>query len=218
MTKDVAAVRVRTPYKEVVRVLDERGVSSLPVLDDEGQLVGVVSEADILGETPGARPRGLLRHGGSAARRARERAKRLSAQGVMSAPAVTVRDDDSIAAAARTLLGRELKAAPVVDDHGALVGIVARRDLLRRYLRSDSEIREEVQREVFMRVLWADPERFEIDVHDGIVVLKGTLEQRSAIPVAVHLTQAVDGVVDVIDQLGYEVDDTHTRPAFRMPR
>ncbi|MFC3587529.1 CBS domain-containing protein [Streptantibioticus rubrisoli] len=215
MTKDVAAVRLHTPYREIVRILQERKISALPVLDDDGKLTGVVSEADLLDKTSGEeRPTGPL----SGLRRRSHRGPKatgLTAGAIMTAPAITVNAAASVAAAARIMARRGVKRLPVVDDQGRLVGIVSRRDLLRLYLRSDDEIREEIQRDVFMRVLWADPENIDIKVHDGVVTLTGMLEQRSAIPVAERLSHAVGGVVDVDNQLTYRIDDTKGRPAFR---
>ncbi len=215
MTKDVAAVRLHTPYKEIVRILQERRISALPVLDDDGRLAGLVSEADLLDKTSGEeRPTGPL---SGLRRRSRHgpKATGLTADAVMTAPAITVNATASVAAAARIMARRAVKHLPVVDDQGRLVGIVSRRDLLRLYLRSDEEIREEIQRDVFMRVLWADPENFDIEVHDGVVTLTGMLEQRSAIPVAERLSRSVGGVVDVDNRLTYRFDDTEGRPAFR---
>lgn len=116
MTQDVAAVRLHTPYKEIVRVIEERGVSALPVLDDEGGLAGVVSEADLLDRgASGARPTGLLglRRG---ARKAARKARGLTARALMTAPAVTVPAEANVAEAARTMARRELKRLPVVDE------------------------------------------------------------------------------------------------------
>lgn len=88
-----------------------------------------------------------------------------------------------------------VKRLVVVDDNDNLVGIVSRRDLLKVFLRSDDDIREEIRREVFARLLWADPTLVDIDVRDGIVVLSGEVEQRSSIDVAVRLTRAPCGVL-----------------------
>jgi osmotically-inducible protein OsmY len=95
-----------------------------------------------------------------------------------------------------------------VDDDGGMIGIVSRADLLKAFLRDDDEICREVISEILVKVLWADPERFEVQVRDGIVTLSGELEQRTQIPVAVQMTHQVDGVVDVVDRLDYALDDS----------
>ncbi|MCQ4083902.1 CBS domain-containing protein [Streptomyces sp. RB6PN25] len=73
----------------------------------------------------------------------------------MTAPPVVVDVDAGVAEASRIMARRNLRHMPVVDA-GQLVGIISRR--VKRYLRSDAEIREEVVRDVFIRVLWAEPE------------------------------------------------------------
>jgi osmotically-inducible protein OsmY len=78
------------------------------------------------------------------------------------------------------------------------VGIVSRADLVRIFLREDDGIRREVISDVLVRLLRADPELVDVRVEDGVVTLNGRLPQRSQIPVAVRLTRAVDGVVDVV--------------------
>ncbi|MFD1050185.1 FBP domain-containing protein, partial [Kibdelosporangium lantanae] len=70
-----------------------------------------------------------------------------------------------------------------VLDHGRLVGVVSRRDLLKVFLRSDDEIRVDIEREVFQRVLWADPSAVTVIVDHGVVTLTGTVERRSEVEI-----------------------------------
>ena len=119
--------------------------------------------------------------------------------------------DMLVGEAARRMERLRVKRLVVVDKSGGLIGIVSRRDLLKVFLRDDDDIREEIRREVFARLLWADPTRVDIEVNDGIVVLSGVVEQRSSIAVAVHLTRGIDGVVDVVDQMTYVIDDRVVR-------
>jgi CBS domain-containing protein len=210
MTETVAALRESTPFKEIVRILAEKQVGALPVLDEKGDLVGVVSEADLLAKEEAPERTGiarLSRHG----RAVREKAAGDTAGSLMTRPAVTVLPDQSIVTAARLLDRTGFKQLPVTDAEGALVGILTRRDLLKVFLRSDEEIREEVMREVLMRALWADPAQVQVSVQDGIVTLSGELLQHSSIPVAVRLTHGVDGVVDVVNRLSFAIDDRQAR-------
>ncbi|MCF3124581.1 BON domain-containing protein, partial [Streptomyces arenae] len=64
-------------------------------------------------------------------------------------------------------------------------------------------IRREVIEEVLVRTLWLTPRTIGVDVHEGVVTLEGRLERRSEIPIAVHMTREIDGVVAVVDKLGY---------------
>jgi osmotically-inducible protein OsmY len=75
------------------------------------------------------------------------------------------------------------------------------------FLAPDEELRREVISEVIERSLWEDPERIRVEVRDGVVTLSGRLASKSLIPLTVALTQSIDGVVDVIDELSYERDD-----------
>lgn len=108
------------------------------------------------------------------------------------------------------MAGRKVKRLPVVDRKGELIGIVSRADLIKVFLRSDEEIRQEILREVFTRVVWADPATVQVVVRDGIVTLSGSMEQESTVPIAERLTRRVDGVVDVINHLTYLGDDHRT--------
>jgi CBS domain-containing protein len=103
---------------------------------------------------------------------------------------------------------RGVKRIPILGPGDQLAGIVTRGDLLRVFLRSDMDIRDEVIGEVIRRYLWQDVKLVEVDVKGGVVTLKGRLDLRSLIPIAVRLTSAVEGVIGVIDELTYDRDDT----------
>jgi CBS domain-containing protein len=144
MTTDVVCAHPNTSYKELVELLATRRVSAVPVVDDRGHVVGVVSEADLLckREQP-ARPALRLL---SAPRRRRERVKAQAtvAAELMSRPAVTIDPQATVAAAARRLHASGVKRLPVVHAGGRLVGIVSRVDLLKGFLRSDEELHSEI--------------------------------------------------------------------------
>lgn len=213
MTEDVLVVRQTTPFKEVARVLANRGISALPVLDENDRLAGVVSEADLLyKEEYGSEEARFRLLASPDERAARSKATADVAGQLMTSPAVTIGPDATLVEAAKVMDSRKVKRLPVVDTDGRLIGIVSRADLLKTFLRSDDEIRIEVIRDVFMRVLWADPEKFDVSVDDGVVTLSGEIELRSSTEIAVRLTRKIDGVVDVIDNLSYRIDD-HDRLA-----
>jgi osmotically-inducible protein OsmY len=94
---------------------------------------------------------------------------------------------------------------------------VARRDLLRVYLRPDAEIAEEVAVEVLGRTLGIRPDEVHAQVVDGVVTLRGSVDRRSTARIAVRLAHAVTGVVDVVDEFTFGYDDTadlHHRYVF----
>jgi CBS domain-containing protein/nitroimidazol reductase NimA-like FMN-containing flavoprotein (pyridoxamine 5'-phosphate oxidase superfamily) len=134
MTRDVITVEAHTPFQEVVDLLAAGQVSAVPVLED-GRVVGVLSEADLLGE--------LDLDGAQADRPVARTAGEVAAE-VMTGPAVTVGAQNSLLAAARLMTARRIKRLPVVDEEGRLVGILSRRDLLRTAARRDAEVREEL--------------------------------------------------------------------------
>ncbi len=181
MTHAVVSARLDAPVKEIVQSMRRWGVSAVPVLSAEGRVVGVVSEADVLGKVPGED---------------RDSAGSVTAGSLMSAPAVTVPRGATIAGASR-LMGRgRLKRLPVVDEDGRPVGVVSRGDLLKVYLRSDIELAEDVRHELLTHLIPEGDAALTVRVTDGVVTLAGRLPQSVPADLALRLTRAVPGVVD----------------------
>ncbi len=207
MTWDVVTVNEDTPYREIVDLMTGWRISALPVLDASGGVVGVVSEADLLYKLEfrarqGPAPHFTVRHHAG-----QVKATGTIAADLMSMPAVTIPPDASVVTAAKLMDSRSVKRLPVLNDSGDLIGIVSRGDLLRVFLRSDDELCDEVATEVVRRVLWASPEDVRVHVSDGVVTLTGIVERHGLIPIAERLTRAVDGVIDVVCRLDYELED-----------
>ncbi|MFE1291825.1 CBS domain-containing protein [Streptomyces sp. NPDC058751] len=195
MTRTVVALRKRAAFKDIARTMRRWKVSALPVLDGDRRVVGVVSEADLL-------PKEMLRDAPDSYARSRGRpgiakADATAAEDLMTAPAVTVRSDVTVACAARIMAQHRLKRLPVVDDEGVLQGIVSRTDLLKAFLREDAEIADEVRREVVARFFGATVEPIRVEVRDGVVTLTGRVRDTSLVPVVTRLVRSVEGVVDV---------------------
>src|SRR6266540_2794232 len=145
MTAEVVTVEQGTPFKAIVRLLEEQRISAVPVVDEHGTVVGVVSEADLLAKE--RYPHG--RNGLSAVEGLRNRTALHKAEGViaaelMSSPPVTARLGSTIGEAARLAASAGVKRLPVADEQRRLVGIVTRSDLLKVFMRPDEEIRREV--------------------------------------------------------------------------
>ncbi len=223
MTDDVVTAGPDTPFKEVARRLHEHRISGLPVVDDDENVVGVISETDLMLRQAAQRPvyesprRRLLPGLTRRARAERRKAQATSADALMSRPAVTVRADDTVTHAARVMAGNRVERLPVVDEENRLIGIVTRRDLLQVFVRSDAEIRREVLDEVLTRGLWVVAGQVRVGVDEGIVVLEGELERQSEVEVAGTLTEKVDGVVGVDNRLTYRMDDSRIRPVEQVP-
>jgi CBS domain-containing protein len=126
----------------------------------------------------------------------------------MTTPAVTVQPRASLTAAAKLLESEHVKRLPVVDDLGHLVGIVSRRDLLTVYLRPDDAIRQDIVEEVLRRMLQLDPTEVQVTVVEGIATFTGNVDRKSTAQIAVHVSRAVPGVIQVVDQLTFRYDDT----------
>ena len=118
MTRTVVVVSGSAPFKEIVRLMREYRVSALPVVDDDGTLVGIVTEGDLLlKEDPDLRePPGLFE--AYERRVEREKARGLVAAELMTTPVVTIRADASVAEAARLMHDRRIKRLPVVERLG----------------------------------------------------------------------------------------------------
>lgn len=218
MTSEVVSARTSVPFKEIARLLAEHHVSGLPVVDEDDKVVGVLSETDLMtrqaeAEDPYGPPRRFRPAAfGRGARARGKKARARTAGELMSRPPITVRADDTIAVAARTMAAYRVERLPVLDTEDRLVGIVARRDLLQVFLRSDDEIRAEVIRDVLVGTLWLSHGTIDVTVNEGVVTLSGQLERRSEVRLAVRVTRMVDGVVAVVDQLGHQLDDSHLHP------
>ncbi|TMQ90351.1 CBS domain-containing protein [Actinomadura soli] len=215
MTKPVVTVAGDTPFAEIADALAEHRISAVPVLDIGGHPIGIVTEADLLRkqeykDNTGPRPRRTgLRWRSMSEAASEAKAKAVDARGLMSTPAISVPPHTTIAEAARLLNAHGFKAMPVVGKDGRLAGIVARRDLLRVFHRSDSDIRDEIIRDVLIHRLWQDPAVVHVRVQEGVVHLTGRVELKSLIPILVRMAAATEGVVDVVHTLGYDNDDTH---------
>ncbi|MFF5842925.1 CBS domain-containing protein [Streptomyces massasporeus] len=217
MTMDVVRAEYGTPAEDVARLLTDHRIGGLPVVDQDDQVIGVVSASDLTAHEPArADPRRSRSRFGfpelsPAARRRTAQASARTAGELMSAPPVTAHAEDTIVEAARTMARRGVNRLPVLDEEDRLVGVVTRRDLLRVFLRPDAEIREEVIEEVLVRVLWLMPRSIDIVAADGVVTLAGRLENRSEAEIAVAMTRQIDGVVAVVGELTWRLDDTRQR-------
>jgi CBS domain-containing protein len=212
MTRDVVTVGPGTPFKRIAHLLAEHKIRSVPVVADNGRVLGLVSVTDLLRkEEYQAEPRPPWY------RRLLHRADAVKAEGriaadVMTTPAVTTRPDALVVEAARTLATHHVTRLVVVDADGVLAGIVSRGDMLGVFLRSDEEIRAATLREIIPYAIWTDPHEIVVTVRDGVVTLSGRVERKSYVPIAVSLVWGIDGVVDVIDNLRYVYD--HAPPTI----
>ncbi|MEV7979306.1 CBS domain-containing protein [Streptomyces sp. NPDC086519] len=192
MTHTVLALRHGAPFKDIVKAMQRWQVSAAPVLDDDGRVVGVVSEADLLrkeqarGDVVGRLPEAD-----------RSAAAAVTAGELMTVPAVTVHPEATLPEAARTMARHGVKRLPVVDAEGLLRGVVSRADLLKVFLRDDEDIAEEIRRDIVPHLFPGSATPVRVRVRDGVVTLTGRVSDTALIPVAAGWVRGVDGVVAV---------------------
>lgn len=149
MTRDVIMVRPEDSVTKVAKLLANHEISAVPVCDEQGQVLGMVSEGDLM------RPFGqenalkrawrlnLLAEGTVLAPAFVDylRLDHRTARDVMTAPVITARDDTDVPEAADLLARHRIKRVPVLRD-GKLVGIVGRADVVRALARSPEAVVE----------------------------------------------------------------------------
>jgi CBS domain-containing protein len=205
MTRQVLTVHPNTPFKEIAQVLVGQGIDAVPVVDETGTLLGVVSGSDLTcHEEPAPTIGTLLTHARTARTHARKRRGRIARE-LMSSPACTVSPSVDVCEATSTM-HRHSVGRLVVVDQGCVVGILARSDVLRVFTRSDDALQDDVEA-VVRSALGAAAQGVVVTVADGIVHLRGEVEQTSTACLAASEARAVAGVVDVDDELVIEVDD-----------
>ena len=175
MTRDVVSVGPDATLREVAKLLVERRVSGVPVVDAEGAVLGVVSGSDLLGA---AADGGLLR----------------TAAHAMTAPVVWIAADRPVREAADVMTRKRLRRLAVSNGRGELVGIVTRADLVRAFIRDDDEIERELAEELA-------PAGIDAEVEDGEVILRGVVASRAVAADAVARAGRVAGVVAVRSRL-----------------
>jgi CBS domain-containing protein len=210
MTRDPIAVGPETPLKDVAAILLEHGISGVPVIGERLEVLGVVSEADIIAKEVGPDPRDRRLIGWLLGGRYvdRQKIEARTATEAMESPAITVGAGETVAEAARLMTELGIKRLPVVDDEGVLIGIVTRTDLVRAFTRADEEIEREIH-QMLLETLWLDEPGLQLSIERGEVRLAGKMRRRSDAELLARLTQRVPGVVGVHSTLRWDWDDGH---------
>ena len=207
MTTQVVAVKLGASFNEMAARLRQSRVSAFPVIDDDGKVIGVVSEADMLARK--------VLSTGMPGRGEQEQAEGLTAGDLMTHPAITVSPEDSVEVAARLMYTLQVKRLPVTGPNGRLAGIISRSDVLAVSGRSDEEIRKEVTDDVICQEFGAAPRQFAVTVQAGVVTLQGKAETVALGHVIVRKVRHVRGVVAVRDRLSYpDADASIAGPGF----
>lgn len=206
MTKKVLTVTPETSFKEAVRLLRSKRVSGLPVVDRTGQLVGIVTEGDLLNKVEKREPDAYVLES-KKHRLDRSRAAALDVASAMSREVTSVRPDFPVARAAREMHTRGYKRLPVVDESGSLVGIVSRGDLLKVFLRTDDELTTEARRILDHAEAILGGRDLRVTVNGGVVELNGRFESKSRLDATVRAVSGIDGVIGIRNRMLFDVDD-----------
>jgi CBS domain-containing protein len=214
MTSDVVTVRPEASLKEVAGVLAEHRISGVPVVAEGGDVVGVVSEGDIL-----FKERGPSERGGRLAWvfdrfgiEGQSKHEAHTASEAMTSPAKTIAPWRDVSVAAAQMLEAGVNRLPVVDSSSRLVGIVTRADLVRAFARSDAEIEREIREDVLLRMFsFSDRSAVTVAVEEGKVTLGGSVHARTDAVLVPAAVARVPGVVEVESSVGWIEEDGRRR-------
>ena len=218
MTSRVHVASPDMPFKLLVRLIEENRVSAIPIVDRSGVPIGIVSEADLLLKER----RHELESEHNLVHPRRRRDNRAKAAGnvaseLMTSPPITITSGASLSDAAHVMQERNVRRLVVVDERGRIAGIVSRSDLLRVFLRTDEELREEIVGKLIPQLLWPVPDGIRVAVRWNVVTLTGEVDRKSDVDVLTRLALGLDGVVDVVNRLTYRWDDVAQYPKDSAP-
>lgn len=211
MTSPILTISPGATVRQAIELMLEKRVSGLPVVDEIGQLVGLISEGDLLhrSELGTEKHRSkwidfLIGPGRSADDYVHSHSRRVA--DVMTTDVATVEETTPLEEVVKLMEKRRIKRVPVIRD-GGVAGIVTRSDLLRAFLKasaareaavSDDDIRQNIY-DTIEREGWAPAGSVHVKVADGHVTLAGTIfdeRERDAIRVCAENQPGVTGVTD----------------------
>jgi CBS domain-containing protein len=208
MTREVATVHPDTPLRDVARLLVERAVSGVPVVNDDGAVVGIVSEADVMAKErrEPQRTSALARWLDRDAEREELRFEARVAGEAMTSPVITIAPYTPITSAAERMAEQAINRLPVTSGD-KLVGIVTRADLVRAFARSEKDVAQDVHDQLeFQRALTGDGEGVEATVVAGEVTLSGHMRRRTGAEGLPRIIRNIPGVINVRSELTWSED------------
>lgn len=180
MSRPVVSVDPHTTVREAVTVLTEHGFGAVPVVDELGHVVGIFSESDAVRTTMSTVD-------------GRDR-RNDAVSTTMTTPVEVVTPGTAITTVAERMLAGRLRCLPVVEE-GLLVGVVARRDLLRTLVRDDDVIGASVR--ALLDDYAGSRRRWNIEVTGGKVVISGEFADQAERSVVAALARTAPGVTGV---------------------
>lgn len=139
MTRDVVVVQPQTPLQEAIKILAERRIAGMPVVDEQGNLVGVISETDLMWRETGVNPPPYIMFLDSVIflqnpgkyERDLHKALGQTVGEVMTSDAISVHSNKLLPEAAKLMHDKKIRRLPVVDDNNKVIGILTRGDIVR---------------------------------------------------------------------------------------
>jgi CBS domain-containing protein len=211
MTPDVIAVGPETPIHHAARLMADHGVSGLPVVDDHGSVVGIVSEGDLIlrqkapGRTAWWR---VFFDDGERLAREYQKAHGSTVAEVMTRAVISASPDLPMESAALILDQHRIRRLPVVS-HGRLVGIVSRGDLVKAL--ATAPAREETphpdaqlvrtMKDRLAREPWVSNLGIVIQANDGVLTLWGVVATEAEKSALETMARAVEGAKGVESHL-----------------
>ncbi|WIV54238.1 CBS domain-containing protein [Amycolatopsis nalaikhensis] len=183
MTAPVLTVHPWTSAKEAAELLSTHRFTALPVVDADDELVGIVTEADLIRGRVPADPR--------TTHEPRESAAGTTVGDLMTSPATAMSSGTDVADLCQALVDARIRAMPIVDG-AAVVGIVTRGDVVRVLAREDTDIARDVRHRL---EVYGGGGRWHVDVHDGFAHITDQFDDDTDRHVARLLALAVPGVV-----------------------
>jgi CBS domain-containing protein len=214
MVRNVLTVGPDTSVADAVAMLVKHDISALPVVNPDGSLVGILSEADLLErEELGAEHHypwwieSLMPASKLAERFAKAHGKRVSE--VMSTNVIFASEDTPVSEIAALLETHRIKRVPIIND-GKIVGIVSRSNLMQALAscklvesksKTDRSIRLELLDRLRQQQRWTDFGERNIIVQDGVVHLWGLISSDAERKALAALAEGIPGVVSVCDEM-----------------
>ena len=190
MSSPVVTVTTRTTVKQAADLLAHNGFTAMPVLDSDDELIGIVTEADLVHDRfpRDARYRSDHPDYESAA------TPRTALVGdVMSSPAIAMGAGADVVDLVTVMLDERIRSVPIVDG-STVIGVVTRRDLLRVLAREDNEIATDIRHRL---AHYGKAGRWAVEVHDGAAAITDEYDDATDRHVAAVVAEGVPGVTSV---------------------
>jgi CBS domain-containing protein len=186
MTRPVITFRARTSVREAAAVLTGKQITAAPVLDDADEIIGMVSEGDLIADRFGHDPRSHARRDTES-----EHDAPATVGAVMTDTVIAMSVTADAADLAETMLRHDVRSIPIVEG-STVLGIVSRRDLLRTLIRDDDVIRAEVAHR--LDTYTGGRQQWDVQVDQGRVRIDGPVEDEAEGQILLILARTVPGV------------------------